>query len=249
MSGHSKWATIKRKKDAIDSKRGAIFTKVVKEITVAARMGGSDQEGNPRLRLAVLKAKSANMPKDNIERAIKKGTGELEGIVYEECLYECFGPGGIAIMVEAVTDKKSRTTPEIKSILTKLGGSLATTGSVSRLFERKGIIIVPSDQIGEEELFDLAAGAGAEDVQNEGEVYRIVSTPEDYEAVQSALNHKGIKTDESEIRFVPLVTTEVADKEIADKVMKLIDNLESHDDVQSVNSNFELAPELEKEYE
>ncbi|EPG72872.1 DNA-binding regulatory protein, YebC/PmpR family [Leptospira fainei serovar Hurstbridge str. BUT 6] len=249
MSGHSKWATIKRKKDAIDSKRGAIFTKVVKEITVAARMGGSDQEGNPRLRLAVLKAKSANMPKDNIERAIKKGTGELEGIVYEECLYECFGPGGIAIMVEAVTDKKSRTTPEIKSILTKLGGSLATTGSVSRLFERKGVIIVPSDQIGEEELFDLAAGAGAEDVQNEGEVYRIVSSPEDYEAVQNALNHKGIKTDESEIRFVPLVTTEVADKDTADKVMKLIDNLESHDDVQSVNSNFELAPELEKEYE
>ncbi|TGK12140.1 YebC/PmpR family DNA-binding transcriptional regulator [Leptospira fletcheri] len=249
MSGHSKWATIKRKKDAIDSKRGAVFTKIVKEITVAARMGGSDQEGNPRLRLAVLKAKSANMPKDNIERAIKKGTGELEGIVYEECLYECFGPGGIAIMVEAVTDKKSRTTPEIKSILTKLGGSLATTGSVSRLFERKGIIIVPSGQISEEELVDLAVGAGAEDVQNEGEVFRVVTAPDEYEAVQTALNNKGIKTDESEIKFVPLVTTEVSDKELADKTMKLIDNLETHDDVQSVNSNFELSAELEKEYE
>lgn len=138
MSGHSKWATIKRKKDAIDSKRGAIFTRVGKEITVAAKMGGGDPEGNPRLRLAILKAKSVNMPKDNIERAVRKGTGELEGVTYEECLYECFGPGGIAIMVSAVTDKKSRTTPEIKSILTKLGGSLATSGSVSRLFEKKG---------------------------------------------------------------------------------------------------------------
>ncbi|MGJ4788006.1 MULTISPECIES: YebC/PmpR family DNA-binding transcriptional regulator [Leptospira] len=248
MSGHSKWATIKRKKDAIDSKRGAIFTKVVKEITVAARMGGGDINTNPRLRLAVLKAKASNMPKDNIDRAIKKGTGELEGVVYEECLYECFGPGGTAIMVEAVTDKKTRTTPEIKSILTKLGGSLATTGSVSRLFERKGIIVIPSDQISEEELFELAVGAGAEDVQNEGEVFRVVTSPDDYEAVQTALNDKGIKSEESEIKFVALVGAEVSDKEVAEKVMKLIDNLEGHDDVQGVNSNFELSPELEKEF-
>ncbi|MFB5652237.1 YebC/PmpR family DNA-binding transcriptional regulator [Leptospira wolffii] len=248
MSGHSKWATIKRKKDAIDSKRGAVFTKVVKEITVAARMGGGDIEANPRLRLAVLKGKAANMPKDNIERAIKKGTGELEGVVYEECLYECFGPAGIAIMVEALTDKKSRTTPEIKSILTKLGGSLATTGSVSRLFERKGVIVIPSGQISEEELFELAVGAGAEDVQNEEDVFRVITAPDEYEAVQTALTDKGIKTDESEIKFVPLVTTEVSDKDAAEKIMKLIDNLEAHDDVQSVNSNFELSEALEKEF-
>ncbi len=248
MSGHSKWATIKRKKDAIDSKRGAIFTKVSKEITVAARMGGGDQEANPRLRLAVLKAKASNMPKDNIERAIKKGTGELEGIVYEECLYECFAPGGTAIMVEALTDKKARTTPEIKSILTKLGGSLATTGSVSRLFEKKGIVLVLSSEISEEELFELTVGAGAEDVQNEGEIFRVVTSPDDYEAVQNALNDKGIKTEESEIKFVPLVNAEVSDKDTAEKVMRLLDNLESHDDVQSVNSNFELSPDLEKEF-
>ncbi|PJZ69160.1 YebC/PmpR family DNA-binding transcriptional regulator [Leptospira perolatii] len=248
MSGHSKWATIKRKKDAIDSKRGAIFTKVVKEITVAARMGGGDLEGNPRLRFAVLKAKSVNMPKDNIERAIKKGTGELEGVIYEECLYECFAPGGIAIMVDALTDKKSRTTPEIKSILTKLGGSLATTGSVSRLFERKGVIVIPADQISEEELIDIAVSAGAEDVLNEGDVFRVTTATEDYEAVQTALNDKGIKADESEVRYVALVTTEVGDKDTADKVMKLIDNLEGHEDVQSVNSNFELSETLEKEY-
>ncbi|AXR59477.1 YebC/PmpR family DNA-binding transcriptional regulator [Leptospira mayottensis] len=249
MSGHSKWATIKRKKDAIDSKRGAIFTRVAKEITVAAKMGGGEPEGNPRLRLAILKAKSVNMPKDNIERAIRKGTGELEGVVYEECLYECFGPAGIAIMVSAVTDKKSRTTPEIKSILTKLGGSLATSGSVSRLFEKKGVIVLESSQIGEDELVDLAVGGGAEDVINEGEVYRIITTPEDYETVLQALNEKGLKSEESEIRYIPLIDSEIADKEIAEKVMKLIEQLDGHDDVTSVTSNFELATSLEKEFE
>ncbi|EQA60892.1 MULTISPECIES: YebC/PmpR family DNA-binding transcriptional regulator [Leptospira] len=249
MSGHSKWATIKRKKDAIDSKRGAIFTRVGKEITVAAKMGGGDPEGNPRLRLAILKAKSVNMPKDNIERAIRKGTGELEGVVYEECLYECFGSGGIAIMVSAVTDKKSRTTPEIKSILTKLGGSLATSGSVSRLFEKKGVIVLESSQIGEDELVDLAVGGGAEDVINEGEVYRVITTPDDYESVLHALNEKGLKSEESEIRYIALVSSEIADKEVAEKVMKLIEQLDGHDDVTSVTSNFELAASLEKEFE
>ncbi|MCH1911680.1 YebC/PmpR family DNA-binding transcriptional regulator [Leptospira noguchii] len=249
MSGHSKWATIKRKKDAIDSKRGAIFTRVGKEITVAAKMGGGDPEGNPRLRLAILKAKSVNMPKDNIERAVRKGTGELEGVTYEECLYECFGPGGIAIMVSAVTDKKSRTTPEIKSILTKLGGSLATSGSVSRLFEKKGVIVLESSQISEDGLVDVAVGGGAEDVINEGDVYRVITTPDDYETVLHALNEKGLKSEESEIRYIPLVSSEIADKEVAEKVMKLIDQLDGHDDVTSVTSNFELASSLEKEFE
>ncbi|HNH11266.1 MAG TPA: YebC/PmpR family DNA-binding transcriptional regulator, partial [Leptospiraceae bacterium] len=239
MSGHSKWATIRRKKEAIDSKRGAVFTRMGKELSVAAKMGGSDPEANPRLRVAILKAKSVNMPKDNIERAIKKGAGELDGVTYEECLYECFAPGGVAIMVQVLTDKKSRTTPEIKNILTKAGGSLATSGSVSRLFERKGFLSLKSDLISEEDLFELAVGAGAEDVQKEDDVFIITTAPEDYESVLTALSKKNLQMVESEVRFIPLVKAEVSDQESAEKVMKLLDNLEGHDDVQSVNSNFE----------
>ena len=235
MSGHSKWATIKRKKEIIDSKRGAIFTRYAKEITVAARMGGSDPEANPRLRVAVLKAKSANMPKDNIERAIKKGAGELEGVTYEDCLYECYTPRGIALMVSVTTDKKSRTTPEIKNILTKFGGSLANPGSVSRLFEKKAIIVISADQIAEDALVDLVVDAGADDV---------VLQEEAYEKVQEAINSKGLQALESEVKFVPSVTVEVSDQAIAEKVMKMLDMFESHDDVQNVNSNFELSPEL-----
>lgn len=247
MSGHSKWATIRRKKEALDAKRGAIFTKITKELTVAARMGGSDPEANPRLRVAILKAKSVNMPKDNIERAIKKGAGELEGVTYEECLYECFAPGGVAIMVQAVTDKKTRTTPEIKNILTKHGGSLGNPGSVSRLFERKGIITLKSDQIGEEELIELAAGAGAEDVSLEDDVFQILTSPEDYEAVQSALNQRGLQTLESGVRYLPQVKVNVSDEETAQKIIRILDALEEHDDVQSVNSNFEPDPSLNLE--
>lgn len=248
MSGHSKWATIKRKKEAADSKRGAIFTKFAKEISIAAKIGGSDPNANPRLRLAILKAKAANMPKDNIERAVKKGAGELEGVTYEECIYECYAPGGIGIMVEVLTDKKSRTTPEIKSILTKLDGSLGTPGSVSRLFERKGFITVPSSQISEEELFDLVLDAGAEEVETQEEIYQITCSPDDYEKVQEALNTKELTTEESGVKFVPSLTVEVKEKDIAEKVMKILDQLESHDDVQSVNSNFDLAAELEAEF-
>ncbi|MCB1179851.1 MAG: YebC/PmpR family DNA-binding transcriptional regulator [Leptospiraceae bacterium] len=247
MSGHSKWATIRRKKGALDAKRGAIFTRLGKELSVAAKMGGSDPETNPRLRLAVIKAKSSNMPKDNIERAIKKGAGELEGVNYEECLYECFAPGGVGIMVEALTDKKSRTTPEIKSILTKQGGSLATTGSVSRLFERKGVITLKADQISEDELIDLAAGAGAEDVVLEDDVFQVTTSPEDYESVQTAIGDKELQTEESGIKFVPIMKAEVKDQEIADKVMKILDALEEHDDIQSVNSNFEPSSDLNLE--
>jgi YebC/PmpR family DNA-binding regulatory protein len=247
MSGHSKWATIRRKKGALDAKRGAIFTRLAKEISVAAKEGGGDPEGNPRLRLAIMKAKGSNMPKDNIERAIKKGTGGLEGQTYEECMYECYAPGGVGILVEALTDKKSRTTPEIKSILTKAGGSLGNPGSVSRLFERKGIITLKSELIPEEELFDLAVGAGAEDLTNEDGIFTITCPPEAYESVQNALNGKDLTTEESEVKYVPMTTVEIADKEVADKVMKLIDNLESNDDVQSVSSNFELADGLEIE--
>ncbi|HMY69756.1 MAG TPA: YebC/PmpR family DNA-binding transcriptional regulator [Leptospiraceae bacterium] len=247
MSGHSKWATIRRKKEAIDSKRGAVFTRMGKELSVAAKMGGSDPEANPRLRVAILKAKSVNMPKDNIERAIKKGAGELDGVTYEECLYECFAPGGVAIMVQVLTDKKSRTTPEIKNILTKAGGSLATSGSVSRLFERKGFLSLKSDLISEEDLFELAVGAGAEDVQKEDDVFIITTAPEDYESVLTALSKKNLQMVESEVRFIPLVKAEVSDQESAEKVMKLLDNLEGHDDVQSVNSNFEPSNDLNLE--
>jgi YebC/PmpR family DNA-binding regulatory protein len=247
MSGHSKWATIRRKKGALDAKRGAIFTRVAKELTVAARMGGSEAESNPRLRMAILKAKSVNMPKDNIERAIKKGAGELEGITYEECLYECYAPGGVAIMVQVLTDKKARTTPEIKSILTKHGGSLANPGSVSRLFEKKGIITLKSDQISEEALIDLAVSAGAEDVVLEEDVFQITTSPEDYEAVQTALNEKNLQMVESGIKYIPTVKAEVLDQSIAEKVIKILDALEEHDDVQAVNSNFEPSSDLNLE--
>jgi YebC/PmpR family DNA-binding regulatory protein len=247
MSGHSKWATIRRKKEALDAKKGAVFTKIAKELTVAARMGGSDVESNPRLRVAVLKAKSVNMPKDNIERAIKKGAGELEGVTYEECLYECFAPGGVGIMVQVVTDKKSRTTPEIKNILTKNGGSLGNPGSVSRLFDKKGIITLKTDQITEEELIELAAGAGAEDVTQEEEIFQILTSPEDYESVQTALNNKGLQTIESGVKYLAQVKVNVSDEDTANKIIRILDAMEEHDDVQSVNSNFEPDASLNLE--
>lgn len=226
-------------------KKGAAFTRVAKELTVAARMGGSDPESNPRLRLAVLKAKSVNMPKDNIERAIKKGAGELEGVSYEDCIYECYGPGGVAIMIQVVTDKKSRTTPEIKNILTKHGGSLANSGAVSRLFQRKGYITVKTTNVSEEDLVELSVNAGAEDVIQQDEVFVVTCDPHDYEKVLEAIQSKNLQTEDSEIRFIPTASSEISDKETAEKVMKLIDALESNDDVQSVNSNFELHPDLD----
>lgn len=244
MSGHSKWATIKRKKEAIDSKRGAAFTKVVKEITVATRMGGSDPDANPRLRLALIKARECNMPKDNIERAIKKGAGELEGIIYEECLYECFAPGGVAVMIEVTTDKKTRTTPEIKNVLTKFGGSLGNNGSVSRLFQRKGVISLKSDLISEDALFELVADAGADDIVKADDLFHITTEPSAYEAVMNALQSKKLQTEESSIKYVPMVHVEVKEKEVAEKIMKMIDSLEANDDVQAVHSNFELHPDL-----
>lgn len=245
MSGHSKWATIKRKKEALDAKKGAVFTRFGKEITVAARMGGSDPEANPRLRVAILKAKSVNMPKDNIERAIKKGAGELEGVVYEDCLYECYAPGGVAIMVSVVTDKKSRTTPEIKNILTKFGGSLANSGAVSRLFEKKAIITVSSSAISEDALVDLVVDAGADDVVQLDDIFQITAPPEAYEKVQTAINGKGLQSIESEVKYVPSITVEVSDPDVASKVAKMLDALESNDDVQGVHSNFELAEGVE----
>jgi len=184
VSGHSKWSTIKRKKGALDAKRGKIFTKLIKEITVAARMGGGDPEGNPRLRSAVGTAKSENMPKDNIERAIKKGTGELEGAVYDEISYEGYGPGGVAVLVDCMTDNKNRSVADIRHAFSKSGGNLGETGCVSWMFEKKGSILIDKDTIGEEELMDKALEAGAEDVVEEDNVYQVVTTPDDFEAVR-----------------------------------------------------------------
>ena len=240
MSGHSKWATIKRKKSAIDAKRGLIFTKLVREITVASRMKGSNLDMNPRLRLAVLKAKSMNMPKDNIERAIKKGSGELAGIIYEDCLYECFGPEGIAIMVEATTDKKSRTTPEIKNILTKNGGSLGTSGSVHRLFEKKGVIFMAKSSISEEELFDLLIPAGAEDILNEQESCKIICSSDNYENIHNVLNHNNLPVEEAEIKYFPIIHKKMQNQANVDKVIKLLETLEEHEDVIHVSSDFEI---------
>lgn len=243
MSGHSKWATIKRKKEAIDSKRGAIFTKIIKEISVATRMGGSDIDANPRLRLAILKAKATNMPKENIERAIKKGAGELEGQNFEEILYECYAPGGVAIMVNVLTDKRSRTTPEIKNILTKYSGSLANPGAVNRLFDRKGYITIKSNIISEDNLIELV-GAYAEDVALHDDLWVITTAPDDYEKVQESITEKGLSTEESEVKFIASTTVEVSDQEIANRVIKLLDTLEANDDVQTVNSNLELHKDI-----
>ena len=240
MSGHSKWATIKRKKSTIDAKRGLVFTKLAKEITVASRMKGSNLDMNPRLRLAVLKAKSMNMPKDNIERAIKKGTGELVGVVYEDCLYECFGPEGIAILVEVTTDKKSRTTPEIKHILTKNDGSLGTNGSVNRLFEKKGIIFVAKSQISEEELFDFIILEGADDLLNEEKSFKILCSPTNYENIYNKLNQKKLSLEKAQIKYFPIVPRKIQNEINAEKAIKLLETLEEHEDVVNVSSDFEI---------
>ncbi|MBL8021808.1 MAG: YebC/PmpR family DNA-binding transcriptional regulator [Leptospirales bacterium] len=239
MSGHSRWANIKHRKEGADKKRGAAFTKISKELMVAARLGGSDPASNARLRIAVSKARAANMPRDNIERAVKKGAGELEGITYEEVLYEIFAPGGVGILVEALTDKKSRTTPEIKSMLNKYGANLAAEGAVSRNFERKGVIILERNGQKEDEWMEFALEAGADDFIPQDEYFELRSRPEDYALLQEKLAEKGAQALESGIKFVPLAGTEMkmGEGEQLDKIQKFLDALEDHDDVQLVSSN------------
>ncbi|MCE9600549.1 MAG: YebC/PmpR family DNA-binding transcriptional regulator [Spirochaetia bacterium] len=239
MSGHSRWANIKHRKEGADKKRGAAFTKVSKELMVAARLGGSDPAANARLRIAVSKAKAANMPRENIERVIKKGAGELEGIVYEEVLYEIFAPGGVGILVEALTDKKSRTTPEIKSMLNKYGANLAAEGAVSRNFERRGVIILERNGQKEDEWMEFALDAGADDFIAQDEYFELRSKPEDYAHLQEKLQEKGAQALESGIKFIPLAGTEMKmdEGESLDKIQKFLDALEDHDDVQLVSSN------------
>ncbi len=244
MAGHSKWHNIRHKKAKMDAKRGQIFTKLIREITVAARQGGGDPEFNPRLRIAIEKAKKANMPIENIERAIKRGTGELEGVQYEEVVYEGYGPEGVAIIVECLTDNRNRTTGEIRHIFTKHGGNLGTTGCVSFLFEEKGIIQVPKSEYTEEEIFEKAIEAGAEDVITEDDYYEIRTEPKELYAVKEALEQMGVKIEKAELTKIPTTTVEIKDEETASKLMKLLDALEDNDDVQKVYANFDMSTQL-----
>jgi len=236
MSGHSKWATIKRKKAVIDAKRGKIFTKLIKEITIAARHGGGDPAGNPRLRLAVDNAKSQNMPQDNIDRAIKKATGELEGVTYHELTYEGYGPAGVAILVEVATDNKNRTVAEVRHLFSKNGGSLGESGSVAWMFDRKGIITLPKQNKSEDEIMELIIEAGADDLQTEEDFFEVSTSIESFEPVRKAITEKGLEIENASLQWVAKNLIEVKGED-AEKVMKLIESLEDCDDVQNVFSN------------
>ncbi len=243
MSGHSKWATIKRKKAVTDSKRGRLFTQIIKEITIAARMGGGDPKANPRLRLAVDKAKAANMPADNIKRGIQKGTGELPGVSYEDMVYEGYGPGGVAIMIESVTDNKNRTVSEIRHILERHNGNLGAANSVAWMFNRKGNISVKKAGPDEDTLMEIVLEAGAEDMTTEEETYEITTSPENFSAVRDALEAKNIATESAEVQLIPENTVKVGDKD-AEQVLKLMEALEDHDDVQHVYANFDIDDDV-----
>jgi len=246
MSGHSKWATIKHAKGAADAKRGQVFTKLIKEISIAARMGGGSIDGNPRLRTAVIKARAANMPKDNIDRAIKKGTGELEGVSYEELVYEAYAPGGVAVFIEVLTDNKNRAAADIRNILTRAGGQLATTGSVSRLFKRRGVITLDGDKYTEDAIMEAALEGGAEDISLSDGIIEVTSAPEDFEAVLNAIQSKEFETMSAEISMV--ADAEVSlDNEATAKALRLIDKLEENDDVQNVYSNISIPEGFEAE--
>ena len=243
MSGHSKWAKVKHFKGAIDAKRGKIFSKLGREITIAAKIGGGDPDMNPRLRMVLLKCRMANMPRDNIERAIKKGTGGGESANFEDLTYEIYGPHGVALLVEVSTDNRNRTASDIRSIVTKNNGSIATAGSVSRLFHRKGQIIVSREAAGEDALMELALEAGAEDFKAEPQGYEILTEPGNFEAVHKQIETKGIKCEAAEITSLPALTLPLADAAAITAVNKLIEALEEHDDVKEVHSNAEF-PEI-----
>ncbi len=247
MSGHSKWATIKHKKGALDAKRGALFTKIIKELTVAAKNGGGNPEANPRLRAVLQKAKEANMPADNIDRAIKKGTGELPGVIYEEISYEGYGPSGVAILIEVLTDNKNRTTAEIRNILEKKGGNMSGAGSVAWQFHKKGFIVVKKETADEDKLMSIVLDAGASDFNVSGDSYEISTEPPDFENVKKAVVDAGIKTESAEVTKIPSALVKVADANQARSVMGLIEALEEHDDVQNVYANFDIPDEIFQE--
>ncbi|MEK7702514.1 MAG: YebC/PmpR family DNA-binding transcriptional regulator [Nitrospirota bacterium] len=244
MSGHSKWATTKHKKAAIDSKRSGTFTKIIREMTTAARIGGGDIDGNARLRAAILKAKEANMPADNIKRAIQKGTGELPGVAYEEMTYEGYGPGGVALLIHIMTDNKNRTAPEIRHMMSKHGGNLGESGSVGWMFEKKGYLTFPKKKIDEEKLMSAALDAGAEDIRSgDDENYEVITAPADFEKVKKALTDAHFDSAFSEITYLPQNTIRLEGKE-AEQMIKLMEALEDHDDVQNVSANFELPDDM-----
>lgn len=243
MSGHSKWSTIKHKKGAADARRGKIFSKLIREITVAARMGGGDPEGNPRLRTAIASAKSQNMPKENIDRAIKKGTGELEGAVYEETNYEGYGPGGVAVLVDCLTDKKNRTVADIKHLFERHGGNLGEPGCVAWVFDKKGLIVLEKDKVNEENLLDVALEAGAEDVREEKTEFEVVTEAMGLERVKKALEDAGLPYNYAEVTMIPKETVKVEGKK-AQQVLNLMQALEDHDDVSHVYANFDIPDEL-----
>ncbi|MBW2618652.1 MAG: YebC/PmpR family DNA-binding transcriptional regulator [Deltaproteobacteria bacterium] len=246
MSGHSKWSTIKRKKGAADAKRGKIFTRLIKEISVAARMGGGDPDGNPRLRTAIANAKAQNMPKENIDRAIKKGTGELEGVTYEEVTYEGYGPAGVAVMVEALTDNKNRTVSALRFIFNKYSGSLAASGSVGYLFSRQGLITFFKDEIDEDQLMEAALEAGADDIRDEGPIFEVLCGPAEMEATRQALEAGGLAPESAELAMVPSSMVAVEGKE-AIGLMRLLEALEENEDVQNVWINCDLPDGLDLE--
>jgi len=243
MAGHSKWAQIKHKKAVVDAKRGKIFTKIAKEITVAVRLGGKDPEMNPRLRTVIAKAKSVNMPNENIERAIKKGTGELADVQYEEITYEGYGPGGVAVLVEAMTDNKNRTVGEIRHLFSKYNGNLGESGCVSWLFEQKGYFVFDGKSITEDELMEIALEAGAEDVRQDDGSLEVITDPADFEKVKEAFDKRGLKYNVSEITKIPKNYVEIKGKD-AENMMKLFEALEDHDDVQNVYANFDLPDDM-----
>jgi YebC/PmpR family DNA-binding regulatory protein len=244
MSGHSKWSTIKRKKGAIDSKRGKIFTKLIKEITLAARLGGGDIEGNARLRSAVLAAKEENMPKDNIDRAIKKGTGELAGgAAYEEVTYEGYGPAGVAVIVEVMTDNKNRTVAEIRHIFSKHGGNLGENGCVAWMFDKKGSIVLDKKKVTEDELMEIALEAGADDVRDQGTEWDVVTEPVAFEAVKRTIEQKGWKCLEARVGMIPQNTIKLEAGK-AEQMLRLMEKLEDNDDVQNVYANFDISDEV-----
>ena len=244
MSGHSKWATIKHAKGIADAKRGQLFTKFIKEISIAARMGGGDPNSNPRLRTAILKARASNMPKDNIERAIKKGTGELGGKTFEELTYEGYAPGGVAVLVEVLTDNKNRAAADVRNIFNKNGGNLGTTGSVSRMFSRKGTITYDAEKVNEDELMEAGLEAGADDIVNEDGIITVTTSQESFATVMETLQEKGFESLSGEVGMVPEAYQPV-DKETAAKIQKMVDRLEENDDVQNVYTTVEYPDDFD----
>jgi len=248
MSGHSKWSSIKHRKAAVDSKRGKIFTKIIREITVAAKIGGPDPDANPRLRAAVLNARGQNMPNDTVARAIKKGSGGNDGVDYEEVTYEGFGPANVAVVVEALTDNRNRTIASIRTAFNKYNGSLGSSNSVLFMFDRKGSVLIPQSAIDEDSLTETVLEAGGEDLELIGEDYQIICSIEDFEVVKSAIDAKGLPVKESGLTHVPQNKTVISEKEDAEKVMNFIDMLEEDDDVQKVYTNFDIDDKLLAEF-